>query len=88
MIDFYKYSYHFLAEAKKLKQDVSIGQEMMAHHRENHPFPTVVEIKSDDSLAIKRVKRIIRNMTKFKPLDRKSIAEVEQEMGGIYYFYA
>ena len=25
-------------------------------------------------------------MTKFKPLDRKSIAEVEQEMGGIYYF--
>ena len=59
---------------------------MIAHHRENHPFPTVVEIKSDDSLEIKRVKRIILNMTKFKPLDRKSIAEVEQEMGGIYSF--
>ena len=59
---------------------------MIAHHRENHPFPTVAQTKGDDSLAIKRVKRIIRNMTKFKPLDRKSIEEVEQEMRGIYFF--
>ena len=74
-----------IVEAKKRKQEVSIGQEMVAHYKENHPSPTVVEMHSDDSLSTKRVKRIILHMTKFKPLDRKSIYEVEEEMRGILF---
>ena len=70
-------------EAKQQKHYVSIGQEMIAHHKENHPFPTVVENRDGDCLAVRRVKRVISNMTKFKPIHRKQITEVEEEMSGI-----
>ena len=70
-------------EAKQQKHYVSIGQEMIAHHKENHPFPTVVEIRDDDSLVVRRVKRVISNMTKFNPMHRKRVQEVQEEMSGI-----
>ena len=69
-------------EAKRLRQYVSIGREMIAHHKENHPFPTVVEISEEDSMLVRRLKRIILHMTKFKPMQRKDMQEVEAEMSG------
>ena len=73
-------------EAKQAKQYVSIAEEMVAHSRGTHPCPTVIETKERDTSIVVRVKRIIRNMTKFKARQRKDMHEAEEEFQGIYFF--
>ena len=45
-------------------------------------MPSVIEMKAADDIFIQRLKRIIKNMSKFRSVERKQIAEVEEEMKG------
>ena len=72
-------------KAKRAQQYVSIAEEMVAHSRGTHPCPTVIETEKRDSPIVARVKRIIRNMTKFKARQRKDMQEVEEELQGIHF---
>ena len=61
---------------------ISIGEEMVAHHQGQQPCPTIVKTEEDDSKTVRRIKRIIANMTKFEPVRRKDLEEVGSEMSG------
>ena len=69
-------------EARKSGKDVNVGYEMAYCHKHKKPMPSVIEIKTTDDIITQRVKRIVKNMTKFRSVERKHIAEVEEEMKG------
>ena len=55
---------------------------MIVCYDKKRALPTVISKNDGDSLMVKRLKRIISNMTKFKPNERKDIGEVEEELLG------
>ena len=55
---------------------------MLERYRRNESLPVLVEYKSGDNEFTRRIKRIIKQMTQFVNVDRKSIQEVEEEYEG------
>ena len=73
--------------SRKAKVTVSIATEMLENFRQNKALPILVEINRTDDEYVRRVKRIIRHMTKFRSMDRKNIQEVEEEYEGSCFNY-
>ena len=55
---------------------------MLQSFTQEKPMPELVETNPNDNEFIRRIKRIIRHMTRFKPIDRKCMQEVEEEYEG------
>ena len=66
---------------------VPIGHEMIVCHNKKRPMPSTTSIQLDETKDSKRIKRIILQMTKFIPSERKKIHEVDTEMKGNYYLH-
>lgn len=77
------YIFLFAVEAKKAKQYVSIGYQMIEHQRQHLPEPTVVEYSAKDNKFTRKMKRIIYHMTRFDSTQRMNIQEVDEELTGL-----
>ena len=66
---------------------VPIGHEMIVCNRKKLLMPSIVSIQHDEMKDPKLIKRIIFQMTKFIPSERKKIHQVEIEMKGNRYLY-
>ena len=73
-----------LAEARRTRNVLPIGQEMCMCAQMNQPQPTLVEDDGDDDAVIKQLKQLIKNMTTYDPKKRHSMRIVEKEMARIF----
>ena len=55
---------------------------MLESFSQKKPLPLLVQYEPDDNEFTRRMKRIIKHMTKFVNVDRKNIQEVEEEYEG------
>ena len=78
-----KYEMKSSVSARKTKQYVSIGLEMVNCFKNKQPIPKVVDRNAMEGASERRIARIIDHMTKLFSRERKNINETEAEYQGI-----